>query len=118
MIIVTAIYASKGDEVAPHLSLVYRQLLARLCLIREELSVVASDEGSSTGTSDFEEAKMTHQRLIPQGTAAFVKEMLGVSSKEKRYVTVTLLMPDSLPTFAAESPCFPFQKQCKEILPP
>ncbi|CAL8469850.1 g9392 [Coccomyxa elongata] len=62
-----------------------RQLLARLCLIREELSVVATDEdGSSGGASDFEEAKVTHQRLIPQGTAAFVKEMLGVSSKEKR----------------------------------
>lgn len=69
-----------------------RQLLARLCLIREELSVVATDEGSSGGASDFEEAKVTHQRLIPQGTAAFVKEMLGVSSKEKRHVAVIFPM--------------------------
>ena len=65
-----------------------RQLLARLCLIREELSVVAAGQGSDASGSDFAEAKVTYQRLIPQGTAAFVKEMLGVSSKDKRQVTL------------------------------
>ncbi len=56
--------------------------------------MVAADEESSGGASDFEEAIITHQRLIPQGTAAFVKEMLGVSSKEKRRVAVPPPLPE------------------------
>ena len=50
--------------------------------------MVAAEQGSDTSGSDFAEAKVTYQRLIPQGTAAFVKEMLGVSSKDKRQVTL------------------------------
>ncbi|EIE25672.1 hypothetical protein COCSUDRAFT_46328 [Coccomyxa subellipsoidea C-169] len=47
-----------------------KQLLARLCLIREELSVVAAEQGSDSSGSAFAEAKVIYQRLIPQGTAA------------------------------------------------
>lgn len=50
--------------------------------------MVAAEQGSDASGSDFAEAKVTYQRLIPQGTAAFVKEMLGVSSKDKRQVTL------------------------------
>lgn len=62
-----------------------RQLLGRLCIIREELSVVSASQDSDS--SEFEEAKKTYQRLIPQDTAAFVKEILSVSSRDRRHGT-------------------------------
>lgn len=59
-----------------------RRLLARLCLVREELGVAAADMGA--GVEAFDEARSTYQRLLPQGAAAFIKELLAVSQPERR----------------------------------
>ena len=63
----------------------YRRLLARLCLVREELGVAAADMGADAeGTKGFDEARSTYQRLLPQGAAAFIKELLAVSQPGRR----------------------------------
>ncbi len=98
-----------------------RQLLARLCLVREELSVVAAEQGSDSSGSDFAEAKVTYQRLIPQGTAAFVKEMLGVSSKDRRHALFRfqdcfgghqIWATDNLSTFSSRQQTKPSYCEC------
>lgn len=57
-----------------------------MCLIREEIAAVAAEIGQAKEDVDREytETKSTYERLIPQGTAAFVKELLKVGRPDKR----------------------------------
>jgi hypothetical protein len=59
-----------------------------MCLIREELAVVAADalQGSRDLESEYTETKSVYERLIPRDTAAFVKELLTVAKPDKRCV--------------------------------
>ncbi len=60
-------------------------LLARLCLAREELSVVAGERGLlDDARSDFAQMVTGHQSVLPQGAAAFVKELISVDSTQRR----------------------------------
>ena len=62
-----------------------RILLARLCLAREELSVVAAERGLlDNPRSDFAEMAAAHQAVLPQGAAAFIKELMNVVSAQRR----------------------------------
>ena len=63
-----------------------RQLLSRLCLMREELAVVAGDIGEThpAQAREYAEAKAAYQKLVPMGTAAFLKELMPVNSIERR----------------------------------
>ena len=66
--------------------LVHRQLLARLCLVREELAVVG-DQISDSHPADaveYAEARAAYQKLVPMGTAAFLKELIPVTSGDRR----------------------------------
>ena len=72
-----------GAELSAEYPPACRQLLARLCLLREELGVAAADVDSAQG-AEYAETRSTHQRLLPQGAAAFIKELMAVSSAEKR----------------------------------
>ena len=63
-----------------------RQLLARLCLVREELAVVAEaiSDLHPGEARDYAEARAAYQKLVPLGTAAFLKELMPVTSPERR----------------------------------
>lgn len=63
-----------------------RQLLSRLCLVREELAVVAADIGGTNPAQarEYAEARAAYQKLVPMGTAAFLKELFPVGSVERR----------------------------------
>ena len=65
-----------------------RQLLARLCLVREELAVVAEDisDWDPAEAHEYAEARAAYQKLVPLGTAAFLKELVPVTSPERRWV--------------------------------
>ncbi len=68
-------------------------------MVREELSAVAAHlgEGDKKADREYAETKSTYERLIPQGTAAFVKELLKVGTPDKRCVC--------LPDKTCMSPC-------------
>ena len=71
-----------------------RVLLARLCLAREELSVVAAERGLlDNPRSDFAEMAAAHQAVLPQGAAAFIKELMGVVSAQRRCACARSLAP-------------------------
>jgi len=55
-------------------------------LVREELAVVADDIGNThpAQAREYSEAKIAYQKLVPMGTAAFLKELMPVASAERR----------------------------------
>lgn len=61
------------------------QLLAKLCLVREEIDAAAGELGLLEETSTYYDMMSTTWRLLPLGPAAFVKELLHVALPEKRY---------------------------------
>lgn len=69
-----------------------RKLLARLCIAREEIAEVAAEQKSkgeyAGSTEEMYETKMTfHNQGMPQASLAFLKELLTMSDKTKRYST-------------------------------
>ena len=54
--------------------------------MREELAVVASEiAGTNTVEArEYAEARAAYQKLVPMGTAAFLKELFPVGSPERR----------------------------------
>jgi hypothetical protein len=66
--------------------LVHRQLLARLCLVREELAVVVDQirDSHPADAVEYAEARAAYQRLVPMGTAAFLKELIQVTAVDRR----------------------------------
>ena len=63
-----------------------RRLLARLCLLREEIDAAATSLGLYEAGSEYCESLEVYRRLLPQGAAAFLNALLPVSRPEKRYV--------------------------------
>lgn len=58
--------------------------MARLCLIREEIDEAAEDLHQLNASSEYYDMMTTSFRLLPMGNAAYIKEVLGVPSAEKR----------------------------------
>ena len=54
--------------------------------MREELAVVASEIGETDPAQarEYAEARAAYQKLVPMGTAAFLKELFPVGSPERR----------------------------------
>ena len=92
-----ALHSSKSTPWLPHgvtalRASCCRVLLARLCLAREELSVVAAERGLlDNPRSDFAEMAAAHQAVLPQGAAAFIKELMSVVSAQRRCACARLL---------------------------
>ncbi len=61
-----------------------RRLVARLCLIREEIDEAAEELHQNNSKSEYFDMMTTSFRLLPMGNAAYIKEVLGVPSAEKR----------------------------------
>ncbi|KAK9838290.1 hypothetical protein WJX81_002695 [Elliptochloris bilobata] len=73
------------DDMEERLAPPDRILLARLCLAREELSVVAAERGElDNPRSDFAQMAAAHQAVLPQAAAAFTKELMSVGSAQRR----------------------------------
>ena len=55
-------------------------------MVREELAVVASEIGETNPAQarEYAEARAAYQKLVPMGTAAFLKELFPVGSPERR----------------------------------
>jgi hypothetical protein len=79
------------DDMEDKASVVDAQLLARLCLVREEIGVAAAKLPSQQ-QEELAETQRTHGKLLPQGTLAFIKELLPVSSAEKRWDCPEILL--------------------------
>ena len=71
------------DDMEDKASVPDGQLLARLCLVREEIGVAAVKLPSQQ-QQELADTQRTHGKLLPQGTLAFIKELLPVTSAEKR----------------------------------
>lgn len=56
--------------------------------MREELAVVAEDisDWDPAEAHEYAEARAAYQKLVPLGTAAFLKELVPVTSPERRWV--------------------------------
>ena len=65
--------------------LLHRRLLARLCIVREEIDLAAGELGLLEVDSDYHKLMTATWRLLPLGPAAFIKDLLAVSSPEKRW---------------------------------
>ena len=66
-----------------------RRLLARLCIAREEIAEVVAEQhapGQSGSTQDMYESNLSLKNQgIPKASLAFLKELLTMSDKAKRY---------------------------------
>ena len=66
-----------------------RRLLARLCIAREEIAEVVAEHhspGQSGRTQDMYESNLSLKNQgIPKASLAFLKELLTMSDKPKRY---------------------------------
>lgn len=71
------------DDMEDKAAVVDLRLLARLCLVREEIPIAAAGLPAEK-QEEVSKQRSTYQRLLPQGTAAFIKELLAVISTEKR----------------------------------
>jgi hypothetical protein len=79
----------------------YRRLLAKLCLIREEVGAAAARAGLLDDPgSDYVAMQRQYQKLLNQGAAAFLKELLAVSDPQRRS---TSFLPCSS-TYRAHTP--------------
>lgn len=58
--------------------------MAKLCLIREEIDEAAQDLHQMHTGSDYYDMMSASFRLLPMGNAAYIKEILGIGSPEKR----------------------------------
>lgn len=68
-----------------------RRLLARLCIAREEIAEVVAEQRTqgprSSGTQDLYESNLSLKNQgIPKASLAFLRELLTVSDKAKRYL--------------------------------
>ena len=80
-----------------------RKLLARLCIAREEIAEVAAEQktkGDYSGSDEeIYETKMTfHNQGMPQASLAFLKELLTMADKTKRYIAHTAFPELTKPT--------------------
>ena len=71
------------DDMEDKAAVVDTRLLARLCLAREEILIAAASLPAEQ-QAEVAKQRSAYQRLLPQGTAAFIKELLAVTSTEKR----------------------------------
>lgn len=66
-----------------------RRLLARLCIAREEIAEVVTEQqyqGHSGSTEDvFETNTVLHNQSVPKASIAFLKELLTMSDEAKRW---------------------------------
>ncbi|CAL5227265.1 g10195 [Coccomyxa viridis] len=90
----------EDKEVVPN-----RQLLSRLCLVREELAVVAAEieQTNPAQAREYAEAKAAYQKLVPMGTAAFLKELIPVGSPERRQALLSTALEDAFSEEAGKS---------------
>ena len=67
-----------------------RRLLARLCIVREEIAELAAElspQGQAEAFKDVYESNiMLHTQQVPQGTIHFLKELMTVGDEAKRYI--------------------------------
>lgn len=56
-----------------------------LCLVREEIDLAAQSLGQTQLGQQYHDMLTTSFRLLPMGPTAYIKELVTVSSEEKRY---------------------------------
>lgn len=61
-----------------------RSLLAKMCIVREEVDEAASELGMLEIGSPYHSLMSASWRLLPMGPSAFIKELVPVSSPDKR----------------------------------
>eukprot|EP00884_Botryococcus_braunii_P005562 jgi/Botrbrau1/15006/Bobra.0018s0105.1 len=73
------------DDMEEKMGVPDRRLLAKLCLIREEIAAAATRAGLyDDAGSDYSVMQRQYHKLLNQGAAAFLKELLAVSDPQRR----------------------------------
>jgi len=72
------------EDMESHDVIIDRRLLVRLCLVREEIDLAAQSLGQTQLGQQYHDMLTTSFRLLPMGPTAYIKELVTVSSEEKR----------------------------------
>lgn len=67
-----------------------RSLVAKLCFVREDVDQAANELGLVFPGSEYMEFMETTWRLLPEGNAAFVSNLMQTGNPDKRYYLLLL----------------------------